>query len=94
MNTKVTVIKVKYYWLKTLNKIRSYLRDLVYDLKHSDTWKIQLTITINFISPKRYKDEDCVMYSKSDNIEILRGDEGDEVIEIFLIHLKIDIRII
>ena len=32
-----------------LNKIRPCLRDLVNDLKQSDTWKIQLTITILFL---------------------------------------------
>ena len=31
-----------------LNKIRPYLKDIINDLKKSDTWKIQLTITINF----------------------------------------------
>ena len=50
-----------------LNKIRPCLRDLVNDLKQSDTWKIQLTITINFISSKRDNDEDHIMHSKSDN---------------------------
>ena len=29
-----------------LDKIRPYLRDIVNDVKQSDTWKIQLTITI------------------------------------------------
>ena len=50
-----------------LNKIRPCLRDLVNDLKQSDTWKIQLTITINFISSKGDNDQDHVMHSKSDN---------------------------
>ena len=50
-----------------LNKTRPCLRDLVNDLKQSDTWKIQLTITINFISSKGDNDEDHVMHSKSDN---------------------------
>ena len=30
-----------------LNKIRSYLKDIINNLKKSDTWKIQLTITID-----------------------------------------------
>ena len=34
------------------------------------------------------------MYSKSDTIEIMINDEADEVIQNFLIHLKIDIKII
>ena len=35
-----------------LNKIRPYLKDIINNLKISDTWKIQLTIAINFISSK------------------------------------------
>ena len=50
-----------------LNKIRLYLGDLVNDIGQSDTWKIQLTIAINFISSKDDNDEDGVMDSKSDN---------------------------
>ena len=41
---------------KYLNKIGPYLKDIIYNLKKSDTRKIQLTITNNFISPKD-KDE-------------------------------------
>ena len=63
-----------------LNKIRPYLKDIINNLKTSDTQKIQLTITINFISSKNDNDEECVMHSKSDNIEILINDEADEVI--------------
>ena len=44
------------------------------DLKHSGTWKIQLTITINVISSKDDNDEEQAMHSKSDNIEIMIGD--------------------
>ena len=35
-----------------LNKIRPYLKNITNDLKISDKWKIQLTITINFMSSK------------------------------------------
>ena len=38
------------------------------DLQNSDTWKIQLTIAINFISSK-YTEEESVMHPKSDNIK-------------------------
>ena len=41
-----------------LNKIKPYLKDIINDLKKSDTWKIQLTITINFISSKDDNDEE------------------------------------
>ena len=35
-----------------LNKIRPYLKDSINNLKKSDTWKLQLTITINFMPSK------------------------------------------
>ena len=38
--------------------------------------------------------EKYVMHSKSDNTEIVIGDEADEVIKELLIHLKVDIQII
>ena len=42
--------------------------------------EIQLTITIDFISSKD-DDEQHVMHSKSDNIEIRISDDADEVIK-------------
>ena len=42
--------------------------------------KIQLTLAINFMSSK-YNDEERVMRSKSDNIEIMNNDKENEVIE-------------
>ena len=62
------------------NKIRPYLKDIINNLKKSDTWKIQLTIANNFISSID-NDEERVMHSKSDNIEIMINDEADEVIK-------------
>ena len=62
-------------------------------LKNSDTWKIQLTKAINFIS-SIYNYEEHVMHSKSDKIEIMINVEANEVIKILLIHSKIDIKII
>ena len=65
------------------------------DLKQSDTWKVQLTITINFISFKDDDDDDDeghVMRSKSDDMEIKISDEADGVIKSNLLtHLKIQI---
>ena len=43
-------------------------------------WKIQITIAINVISTKD-NDEECVVHSKCDNIEIMISDKADEVIE-------------
>ena len=40
------------------------------NLKKSDAWKIQLTIANNFISSLD-NNEERVMYSKCDNIEIM-----------------------
>ena len=77
-----------------LHKIGQYLKDIIDNIKQSDTWKIQLTIAINFISSKNDTDEEQVMHSKSDNIEIMINDEADEVIKIFLNYSKIDIKII
>ena len=51
-------------------------------LKKSDTWKIQLTISINFTSCKD-GDEERVMHSKSDNIEIIINDKADEEVAEF-----------
>ena len=63
-----------------INKIRPYLKYIIVNLKKSDTWIIQLTPAINFISSKDH-DEECVMHSKSDNIEIMINDKPEEVIE-------------
>ena len=42
--------------------MRPYLKDIINDLKQSDTWKIQLTITISFISSVDDNDEKRVMH--------------------------------
>ena len=63
-----------------LNKIRPYLEDIINDLKKSDTGKTQLTIANNVISSKD-NDEERVMHSKNDQIEIMISDKADEVIE-------------
>ena len=50
------------------------------NLNNSDTWKIQLTIANNFVSSID-NNEEHVMHSKCNNIEILINDEADEVIK-------------
>ena len=62
-----------------LNKIRPQLKDIIKNLKKSDTWKIQLATANNFISSTD-NDEEPVMHSKSDSIEIMINDEAVEVI--------------
>ena len=53
---------------------------MVNNLKDSDTGKIQLTIANNFISSIG-TDEERLMHSKSDNINIIIKVEADEVIK-------------
>ena len=55
------------------------MKDIIIDLQKSDTWKIQFTIAINFISSKDV-DEDRVMLSKRDNIEFVSFDNANEVV--------------
>ena len=57
-----------------LDKIRPYLKNIINDIKNPDSWKIQLTITINFIFPTDDNDEERVKHSKPDNIEIMISD--------------------
>ena len=54
------------------------MKDIINNLKKSDTWKIQLKIANNIISSID-NDEEHLMHSKSDNIEIMINDEADEV---------------
>ena len=82
MNTKVTVIKIKYYQLKNI------LKGFIINLKKSGTWKIQLTITINLFSFEDDNDEGRVMHSEIVNIEIKISDEADEVIKKLFDSLK------
>ena len=58
-----------------LDNIRPHLRDIINDLKQSNTWKIQLTIT-HFFSSEDDNDEERIMHSKSDNnIKTMISDE-------------------
>ena len=52
----------------------------IIDYKTQSEWKIQLTMKINFISSKD-SEETSNMSTKSDNIEIMMGNETDETIE-------------
>ena len=63
-----------------LNMIRPYLRDIVNDHKTQGEWKIQLTIIITFMSSDN-SHEIRTMHTKGTNIEIMMGNETDEIIE-------------
>ena len=70
-----------------LNKIRPYLKNIINNLKKSDTWKIQLAKTNNFMSSID-NDQERVLNSKNDNIEIIINDEADKVIKYVFDSLK------
>ena len=53
------------------------MRNVINNLKKSDTCKIQLTITINL----SYTNQERLKHSKIDKIQIMINDKGDGVIE-------------
>ena len=88
---KKIFIRVNYFWsirdritlsLKEyLKRIRPYLKDITNRLTKSYASKIRLTIAINLMFSKNDNDEERVMYSESDSMEIKINDNADEVIE-------------
>ena len=64
-----------------LNLIEKYLRELLEEYKQKGEWKVQLAIEVNFISLKPGSDETRIMYTRSNNIEIMFGDNNDDIIE-------------
>ena len=68
---------------KYLKKIRPYLKDIISNLKKPETWKIQLTRAINFISSKD-DDEKRLIHSKNDKKEIMINDQADKIFNFFL----------
>ena len=63
-----------------LNIIKPHLSDMINNHKTQSEWKIQLTMQINFISSK-HSNETRNMHTKSNNIEIMMGNETDGIIE-------------
>ena len=59
---------------------RPYLRDIINNHKTQGKWKVQLIMIINFMYSKD-SDGICTMLTKSNNIEIVMGNEADEIIE-------------
>ena len=60
--------------------IRPYLSDMIIDYKTQGEWKIQLTVSINFISSND-SGETRNLRTKSNNIEIMIDNETYEIIE-------------
>ena len=68
--------------------IKPYLKDLINDQKSKDEWKIQLSMQTIFVS---FTDANKTheMYSKSDNITIIKGAETEDIAnELFNTFLK------
>ena len=63
--------------------IRKCLSDKTNSHKTQNEWKIQLSLAIKFVSSKDFK-EPRTMYTNIDNIDIMIGNETDEIIENFL----------
>ena len=63
-----------------LNKIETYLRNMIIDIQNSYAWEIQLRIAINFISSKD-SEEECVMHSNSGSIKFTPYSDANYVIE-------------
>ena len=64
-----------------LTLIEKYLRELINYYKFQGEWKVQLIAEINFISLKPGSDETRIVHTRSDNIEIMIGDDNDDIIE-------------
>ena len=60
-----------------LSKCRPYLKDIINDLTKADTQKIQLPAAVNIVSHKE-TEEERVMHSKNDKIEIIINNKPDE----------------
>ena len=57
--------------------------DMILDYKTRGEWKVQLIMSINFVYSNDWYDTRNLR-TKSDNIEIMKGDETDEItVEIF-----------
>ena len=67
---------------KYIEEIKPYLKDIINNLKKPATWKIQLTIGINFLSSID-GNGDFASHSKSDNLKIMIVKETNKVIEEF-----------
>ena len=71
------ILAIKEY----LALIQKYLRELIEEYKLTGEWKVQLTIEVNFISLKPGSDETRIMYTRSDNVEIMFDDDNEDIIE-------------
>ena len=80
-----------------LDEINIYLKFIIIILQKSSTWKIQLTVATKVISYTD-TDEDHIMHSNSDNIEVMTyhnaKDSDEDPSELFLLRYQIGLEII
>ena len=79
LNIKVMMIDESISLDEYLNKTELYMMDIIIDLQKFDTWKINLTIAINFISSTD-SGKERIMDSKSDNIKFKSYNDVNEVV--------------
>ena len=61
------------------NLIEKYVKELIEEYKLKGEWKVQLTMQVNFLSLRPGSDENRIMYTRSDNVEIMIGDDNDDI---------------
>ena len=67
------------------NKVKPYLRDEIINLQKSGTWKVHLTIAINFVSSKDV-DEESVMHSENSDTKFKTFDNVNDIVDDFSSH--------
>ena len=65
---------------KTQRERKVHSSNTIIDYKTQGEWKIQLIMTIYFISSKD-SNETCTMHTNSDNVEIIMDSETNEIIK-------------
>ena len=81
-NKVLTVKEYLIYLIEIyLYLIEKYLRELINYYKNKGEWKVQLIAEINFIFLKPGSDETRIMHSRSENNELMIGDDNDDIIE-------------
>ena len=71
-----------------LQEIKPNLADIINEHKNKDEWKIQISMSLNFVSSKN-SNKVRTMYTKSNNANVFIGNTADGIIkEIFESTLK------
>ena len=63
-----------------INDHKTHSGNNVINYNTQNEWKIQLTMSINFVSSKD-SEENRIVHTKSHKVEIMMGSEKDEIIE-------------